>query len=136
MIKLAWAFESEDLKHDFFQVEKIEQKMMQRYKELFDRVPEAWIRLSDNCAGQFKTQFCLNRLHTVPDNLGLECETINWCYFVPDHGKSLSDMLGSQYKIALEKGAAREKEFNARTVLEVAAIMTPTSPRRPSSSRK
>lgn len=42
--------------------------------------------------------------------------------FIP--GKSLSDMLGSQCKIALEKGAARDAEFTARTAEEVAAVMT------------
>ena len=33
-------------------------------------------------------------------------------------------MLGSQCKIALEKGAARDKEFTARTAAEVATVMT------------
>ena len=44
-------------------------------------------RFSDNCAGQFKSQFCLHRLHAAPATLGLECDTLHWCYLEPDHGE-------------------------------------------------
>ena len=81
-------------------------------------------RYSDNCAGQYKSQFCLHRLRTAPTTLGLPCQVVHWCYFEPDHGKSLSDMLGSLCKISLEKAAARDAEFCARTPEEVAAAVS------------
>ena len=50
-------------------------------------------RFSDNCAGQFKSQYTLAKLLDCAPYLGLSNTVINWCYFEPDHGELEVDLL-------------------------------------------
>ena len=44
-------------------------------------------RFSDNCAGQFKSQYTNDQLLKCAPYLGLTNTIINWSYFEPDHGE-------------------------------------------------
>ena len=60
--------------------------------------PEPWAinrktknlsRFSNNCAGQFKSQYTMAKLLAVPAFLSLPCATVDWLYYEPDHGNWL-----------------------------------------------
>ena len=57
--KAAIIFLSADLKHDYQQVERMEQEIMLIVQQQLGWKPENWCRFSDNCASQFKSKYTI-----------------------------------------------------------------------------
>ena len=80
--KEGMVFLSSDRKHDFQQVEVFEKEVFEYMKEKVDVNPKIWIRWSDQCSAQFKSQYTVEKLRVAGEAMGL-CEgcQVDWNYF-------------------------------------------------------
>ena len=67
--KGAILFISEDLKHDYEQVEKFERRALEICEENCGQSFQNWNRWSDNCAGQFKSRYTVGKLVQTHQNV-------------------------------------------------------------------
>ena len=118
-------FITEDIKHDFHQVEKFEIKIFELMEEKFGVRPELWTRWSDQCAAQFKSQYTLRKLAESPDALGFSSGngTVQWSFFETGEGKNDSDSLGSIAKLAYHRGVAKNRDLSVRTGAQVTKLI-------------
>ena len=70
-------------------------------------LPSSWVRYTDNCTSQFKSQYTLNDLTNVRTGVSPSIAAARWMTFEPDHGKNRSDGLGSFVKQSAERTIMR-----------------------------
>jgi hypothetical protein len=112
--KAAIVFVSDDKKHDHEQVQRMERRLMQLIKQKIF-TPKGWSRWSDNCNGQYKSQFVLYDLINVVNAVSPTLIDVEFMYFEPNEGKNLSDTIGSLCKSAF----LRAQQVNGEAVVTV-----------------
>ena len=94
-------FLSRDLKHDRHQVKMFEERILDFVREKYGVEVTVISRWSDQCAQQFKSQYCVHdQVTTNPE------KTVHWNFFEVGEGKNMSDMLGSLAKLAYIRAVA------------------------------
>ena len=116
-------FLSDDLKHDYHQVEVFKQHIMDIYEERIGVHPKLWIRFSDQCSAQFKSRYTVQKLLEAPESLNLDSKVVHMHYFEVGEGKNMSDELGSIFKRIYISAVARNKDINARSAEDISKII-------------
>ena len=65
----AICFISDDMSHDYEQVEKMERRMIEIHNEKLDMEIRYWTRTTDGCQGEFKSQKTVKKLSEAPKNI-------------------------------------------------------------------
>ena len=123
-------FLSTDLKHDRHQVKVFRNQIMAFVKDKFNVEVKVELRWSDQCSGQFKSQYPVFDL--VSTDLDI---TVHWCFFEVGEGKNLSDLLGSLFKKAYIRGVAISSKTSG-TAHSIAEVMILARPHLATSSKK
>ena len=102
------------MNHEYQQVEKFERRLINIHSEKFGMKVRYWMRDSDGCQGEFKSQKTVFKLTEAPVNvLDLHPDDtdykIEFNFFESHEGKNKSDGIGSLVKMYLER-AIRTKQ--------------------------
>ena len=73
---------------------------------------EDWDRVTDNCASQFKSQFVVEKLLNVNQNVSPRLRNVQFNYFESHEGKNFSDTIGAIGKQAYTRAKSRASTQN------------------------
>lgn len=93
VVKFGFLFLSDDLKHDYHQVEVMEKIAFDRLAVRFGQQPNSNTGLSDNCGQQFKSRYQQEKFRQFPEVMGLNTEKVDHIYYEPEHGGVLFFLL-------------------------------------------
>ena len=109
----AICFISDDMSHDYEQVEQFEKRLVDIHRDKFGMEVKYWVRDSEGCQGEFKSQKTVLKLAEAPINvLNLDKDEtdfkVDFNFFESHEGKNKSDGIGSLVKMYLERRIRKE----------------------------
>ena len=72
--------------------------------------PRRYIRWTDQCAGQFRSQFVVNNLFHIRD-ICPDLESATFKYFESHEGKNVSDLIGAMAKQSFARSISRSSNL-------------------------